>query len=56
MIREVAEETGLGTDDFAEESGWYGVIDGPRIALMKVLQAREPAELLRARILDLSRA
>jgi hypothetical protein len=28
------------------------VIDGPRIALIKVLQAREPAEVLRARIVD----
>jgi 8-oxo-dGTP pyrophosphatase MutT (NUDIX family) len=52
VIREVAEETGLGTGDFAEESGWHCVVDGPRIALMKVLQAREPAEVLRRRILD----
>jgi 8-oxo-dGTP pyrophosphatase MutT (NUDIX family) len=52
VIREVAEETGLGADDFMEERGWHCVIDGPRIALMKVLQAREPAEALRRRILD----
>lgn len=52
VIREVAEETGLGAGDFTEESGWYGVLDGPRIALMRVLQAHAPAELLRARILD----
>ena len=44
MIREVAEETGLGAGDFTEANGWHCVIDGPRIALMKVLQAHEPAE------------
>jgi 8-oxo-dGTP pyrophosphatase MutT (NUDIX family) len=52
VIREVAEETGLGPDDFAEESGWHCVVDGPRIALMKVLQAHEPADALRERILQ----
>jgi 8-oxo-dGTP pyrophosphatase MutT (NUDIX family) len=52
VIREVAEETGLGTGDFTVASGWCGVIDGPRIALMKVLQSRESAEALRARILN----
>ena len=52
VIREVAEETGLGIGDFTEDAGWHCVIDGPRIALMKVLQAHEPAEVLRRRILD----
>jgi 8-oxo-dGTP pyrophosphatase MutT (NUDIX family) len=52
VIREVAEEIGLGADDFTAECGWHCVIDGPRIALMKVLQAHEPAEVLRHRILD----
>jgi 8-oxo-dGTP pyrophosphatase MutT (NUDIX family) len=52
VIREVAEETGLGANDFTEAEGWYCVVDGPRIALMKVLQAREPAATLRQRILD----
>jgi 8-oxo-dGTP pyrophosphatase MutT (NUDIX family) len=52
VIREVAEETGLGTSDFAQQDGWHCVIDGPRIALMKVLQAHEPAEALRRRIRD----
>jgi 8-oxo-dGTP pyrophosphatase MutT (NUDIX family) len=51
VIREVAEETGLCPDDFSEESGWYCVVDGARIALMKVLQAHEPAETLRQKIL-----
>ncbi len=52
VIREVAEETGLDANDFVEQSGWHCVIDGSRIALMKVLQAHEPAEVLRRRILD----
>lgn len=52
VIREVAEETGLGIGDFTEHDGWHCVIDGARIALMKVLQAHEPAEPLRRRILD----
>jgi 8-oxo-dGTP pyrophosphatase MutT (NUDIX family) len=52
VIREVAEETGLGGGDFTGESGWHCVIDGPRIALLKVLQAHEPADILRARIRD----
>lgn len=52
VIREVAEETGLGPDDFVEQGGWHCVVDGSRIALMKVLQAHEPAEVLRRRILD----
>ena len=51
VVREVAEETGLTPADFAMESGWTAVVTGPRIALMKVLQAREPADVLRARIL-----
>jgi 8-oxo-dGTP pyrophosphatase MutT (NUDIX family) len=52
MIREVGEETGLGAGDFVEESGWHCVVDGPRIALMKVLRAHDPAEVLRQRILE----
>jgi 8-oxo-dGTP pyrophosphatase MutT (NUDIX family) len=52
VIREVDEETGLGPDDFVEQDGWHCVIDGSRIALMKVLHAHEPAEVLRRRILD----
>jgi 8-oxo-dGTP pyrophosphatase MutT (NUDIX family) len=52
VIREVAEETGLGKSDFTEASGWHCVPDGPRIALIKVLQAHESADALRRRILD----
>jgi 8-oxo-dGTP pyrophosphatase MutT (NUDIX family) len=52
VIREVAEETGLGIGDFTQSDGWYCVIDGRQVALMKVLQAAVPAEDLRRRILD----
>lgn len=51
VIREVAEETGLGPGDFTPSNGWYCVIDGRQIALMKLLQAAVPAEDLRQRIL-----
>lgn len=51
VLREVVEETGLTMADFAMEAGWTAVVAGPRIALMKVLQAREPVDALRSRIL-----
>jgi hypothetical protein len=49
--REVAEETGLGPGDYQAEDGWNCVLAGARIALMKILQARDTADVLRARIL-----
>jgi 8-oxo-dGTP pyrophosphatase MutT (NUDIX family) len=49
--REIEEETGLSDADAASEEGWYCVLCGPRIAFMKVLQAREPSVRLRERIL-----
>ena len=45
-----AEETGLARADLVAEDGWYCVLAGARIALVKILQAREPAEFLRRRI------
>jgi 8-oxo-dGTP pyrophosphatase MutT (NUDIX family) len=50
--REVAEETGLATEALDFEPGWHAVLAGVRIALIKLMQAREPADALRARILD----
>ena len=50
-MRELTEETGLTGADVAVESGWYAVPVEPRIALMKVMQARDDAATLRARIL-----
>ena len=45
VMREVAEETGLTATDFEAEPGWTTVLAGPRIAQMKLLQARPPPEL-----------
>lgn len=52
VTREVAEETGLGPADFVAGEGWHCVLENRRMPLMKVLQAHEPAEPLRRRILD----
>jgi 8-oxo-dGTP pyrophosphatase MutT (NUDIX family) len=49
--REVAEETGLGPADYEEEVGWTCVLTPTHIAQIRVLQARETATVLRARIL-----
>jgi 8-oxo-dGTP pyrophosphatase MutT (NUDIX family) len=49
--REVAEETGLGPADYEEEEGWTCVLTPSHIAQIRVLQARETAAALRARIL-----
>ena len=51
VMREVAEETGLGPADFVAAPGWHAVRSASRISLMKVMQAKEPADTLRARIL-----
>jgi 8-oxo-dGTP pyrophosphatase MutT (NUDIX family) len=51
VTREVHEETGLAPEDYDAEPGWTAVFAGPRIALMKPLQAKVNAEALRARIL-----
>jgi 8-oxo-dGTP pyrophosphatase MutT (NUDIX family) len=51
VAREVAEETGLTSADLSAQPGWTAVLAGPRIALMQVLQAREPADDLRKRVL-----
>ncbi|MEX1083416.1 MAG: NUDIX hydrolase [Xanthobacteraceae bacterium] len=52
ITREMLEETGLTPRDFAAEPGWFTVLAGPRIALMKILNAPVPAAELRARVLD----
>lgn len=52
VIREVEEETGLTPADFAAAAGWFTVLAGPRIAQMKLLQAKAPAEELRERIVN----
>jgi 8-oxo-dGTP pyrophosphatase MutT (NUDIX family) len=49
--REVEEETGVGAGDVAIAPGWSAVLAGPRIAMIKLMQAPEPAAALRRRIL-----
>lgn len=50
VVREVAEETGLTTQDYAAEAGWHAVPTGARLALMKVLAADAPAPELQRRM------
>jgi 8-oxo-dGTP pyrophosphatase MutT (NUDIX family) len=50
--RELREETGLTPADVTAEPGWHTVLNGSQFAHIKILQARENAAVLRARILD----
>ena len=50
--REMQEETGLTHADLVAESGWRTVLAGPRLAHIKIMQAHESADPLRARILE----
>jgi 8-oxo-dGTP pyrophosphatase MutT (NUDIX family) len=50
VIRELIEETGLGVADFSVEPGWSAMPLGQRLALMKVVQARDSATTLHERI------
>ena len=50
VIRELIEETGLGPADFSAEPGWSATPLGQRLALMKVVQARDTAATLHERI------
>jgi 8-oxo-dGTP pyrophosphatase MutT (NUDIX family) len=47
VLRELEEETGLETRDFSAAPDWTAIVAGPRIALMKAIQSRRPAEELR---------
>jgi hypothetical protein len=50
--RELLEETGISTDELEIDTHWLAVFAGPRIAMMKPMRARQPAEILRQRIRD----
>jgi 8-oxo-dGTP pyrophosphatase MutT (NUDIX family) len=50
VMRELTEETGLDLADVEPRDGWHATPLGQRLALMKIVQAREDAETLRARI------
>jgi 8-oxo-dGTP pyrophosphatase MutT (NUDIX family) len=49
--RELSEETGLSAAELEFAPGWTAVLAGARIALLKTMQASEPAAALRDRIL-----
>ncbi len=51
VARELKEETGLSIDELRAEPGWFAVVDGPMIPLIKLLHSGEDAETLRERIL-----
>lgn len=51
VMRELTEETGLGLADVVPQEGWHATPLGQRLALMKIVQARENADMLRERIL-----
>jgi len=51
VIRELTEETGLTLADVTPQPGWTATPLGQRIALMKIVQAREDAIALRERVL-----
>jgi hypothetical protein len=46
VLREVAEETGLTPEEYIVADDWTAVLAGPRIALMKPLEAPRPADEL----------
>ncbi len=49
-VRELAEETGLHSEDVAQDLGFTAVYDGPRLALLRRLVFPEPAHELALRI------
>ena len=50
LWRELAEETGFTPADLVAEEGWFSVLDGARLAQVKILRARETSAALRARM------
>lgn len=50
VLRELAEETGLGAGDVTLAPGWTVVLGDGVVACMKIARSRESAEALRARI------
>jgi 8-oxo-dGTP pyrophosphatase MutT (NUDIX family) len=51
LLRELAEETGVGPADVSVAPGWHALLAGPRMPLIKMLHVDESAAALRARIL-----
>lgn len=51
VLRELEEETGLETREFSAAPDWTAIVTGPRIALMKAMEAGRPADVLRQAVL-----
>jgi 8-oxo-dGTP pyrophosphatase MutT (NUDIX family) len=51
VLRELQEETGLDPAELSIAPDWTAVNGGPRLALMKVIQADRPAEAVREEVL-----
>ena len=51
VLRELTEETGLTLADVSLDPGWYAVLAGPRLAMLKPVRSPLTAQELRARIL-----
>jgi len=51
IVREIAEETGLGADEISVGQGWSTIVAGDRLPLIKPVEAHGDAEDLRRRIL-----
>ncbi len=50
LMREMAEETGLGAADYSMDSDWTCVFAGPMIAMIRVLRIGMPGEALKAQV------
>jgi 8-oxo-dGTP pyrophosphatase MutT (NUDIX family) len=50
VLRELAEETGLGGDDVTASDDWTAIIDGGRTALMREVRAPITAEEIKERV------
>jgi hypothetical protein len=51
IVREIAEETGLGAHEISIGQGWSAIVAGDRLPLIKPVEAHGDAENLRGRIL-----
>jgi 8-oxo-dGTP pyrophosphatase MutT (NUDIX family) len=50
VLRELQEETGLSAGEVSASPGWTAVLAGPRIALIRLLRAREESGALATRL------
>jgi hypothetical protein len=51
-VREIEEETGIARSQLVPAPGWFAVIDGQLVAMLRMMLANELASSLRDRVLD----